>query len=169
MRIFFDTEFTGLGQRDPDLISAGFITEDGLHEIYLEIADFEPLKCQQFVRDTVLPLLGEPSQRVPLAEFGPRLSAWLAGFGETIHLVSDSEIDGLFMRTALSDRSNLPNSVFTIVTRVESGDALETEYRFWQQPQNKGRQHHAMFDARCLRLMRLALENEFKERMRVAT
>lgn len=167
MRIFFDTEFTGLGRRDPELISAGFITEDGQHEFYLEIADFNPLKCQQFVRDTVLPLLGEPSQRVPLADFGPRLSAWLAGFDIPIHLISDSGHDGRLVMAALRDHMP-PQEVLAIVHQVESRDAIEAEYRFWQQPENKGKQHHALFDARCLRYVRLALENEFKERMRVA-
>lgn len=165
MRIFFDTEFTGLGQRDPDLISAGFVTEDGQHEFYFEIADFERLKCQQFVRDIVLPLLGDRSQRIPLAAAGPRLSAWLAGLGEPIHLISDSGHDGRLVMAALRDHMP-PQQVLAIVHQVESRDALEAEYRFWQQPENKGKQHHALFDARCLRYMRLALENEFKVRMR---
>jgi hypothetical protein len=164
MRIFFDTEFSGLGQRNPDLISAGFVTEDG-QEFYIEVADFNQLKCQQFVRESVLPLLGDPAQRVPLADVGPRLSAWLAGFDQPIDLVSDSEHDGRLVMAALRDHMP-PQGVLAIVHQVESHDALDAEFRFWQQPENKGKQHHAMFDARCLRYMRHALENEFKERMR---
>lgn len=164
MRIFFDTEFTSLGVTNPDLISAGLLTEDGQHELYLEFRDFTREKCSQFVRETVLPLLDAPAEhRLPLIDFGNRLAAWLDAFNEPIDLVSDSEIDGRLISAALADHlANL--QVRTVVVGVESREALEVEYRYWQN--NPGKQHHALYDARCLRLMRLALEEEFKQRWR---
>ncbi len=42
MKIFFDTEFTGLHQ-GTTLISIGMITEDG-RELYCELNDYDKLK-----------------------------------------------------------------------------------------------------------------------------
>lgn len=171
MRIFFDTEFTTL-QADADvyLISAGFVSEDDDHEFYAEITDFPRNECSQFVRDIVLPLLDAPDdQRMAEHVFAFCLVAWLDSFDEPIDLVSDSAMDWNLIADAINDaRGGMRHPLKAYVARIKSPDALEAEYRFWQQLQNKDRQHHAMFDARCLRLMRLALENEFKERMRVA-
>lgn len=171
MRIFFDTEFTTL-QADADvyLVSAGFITEDGDREFYAEITNFPRNECSQFVREVVLPLLDAPDdQRMTEHVFAFNLVAWLDEFDEPIDLFSDSPMDWNLIADAIREaRGVLRHPLKAYVARIESPDALETEYRFWQQPGNKGKQHHAMFDARCLRLMRLALENEFRERMRVA-
>lgn len=171
MRIFFDTEFTTL-QADADayLISAGFVSEDGDHEFYAEITDFPRHDCSPFVREVVLPLLDAPAeQRFTEIMFAIRLVEWLNEFDEPIELFSDSPTDWNLLADAVREvRSDLAHSIKFFVTRQESPDARETEYRFWQQPENKGKQHHALYDARCLRLTLLALENEFKERMRVA-
>ena len=35
--LFLDTEFTGLGQRSPNLISMGLVSEDGRHSFYAEL------------------------------------------------------------------------------------------------------------------------------------
>lgn len=171
MRIFFDTEFTTL-QADADayLISAGFVSEDGNHELYAEITDFPRHNCSPFVREEVLPLLDAPAeQRFTEIMFAIRLVEWLNEFNDPLELFSDSPMDwNLLADTIREVRSDLAHSIKFLVTRQDSPDAVETEYRFWQQPENIGKQHHALYDARCLRLMRLALENEFKEQMRVA-
>lgn len=171
MRIFFDTEFTTL-QPDADvyLISAGFVSEDGEHEFYAEITDFPRHECSQFVREVVLPLLDAPEERrFTEAMFAFRLVEWLDEFDEPIDLFSDSPMDWSLLADAIRDAQGiLRHPLKAFVAQIESPDALETEYRFWQQPENKGKQHLAMFDARCLRLMRLAYENEFKKRMMVA-
>ena len=61
MNYFLDTEFSERpGQIE--LISIGLVCEDG-RELYLESADFDESKCNQWVVDNVLPLLGPPDQR----------------------------------------------------------------------------------------------------------
>lgn len=169
MRIFFDTEFTTL-QPDVDacLISAGFVSEEGSREFYAEITDFPRHECSQFVREVVLPLLDAPAElRFTEAMFAMRLVEWLNEFDEPVDLFSDSPTDWYLLGDAIRDaRGDLRHPLKAYVTRAESPDALEAEYRFWQQPENKGKLHHALFDARCLRQTRLALENELRERMR---
>lgn len=48
MRIFFDTEFTGL-TADAKLISIGLVDEAGTHEFYAELADtYAVSECSAF-------------------------------------------------------------------------------------------------------------------------
>jgi len=110
----------------------------------------------------VLPLLDAPEERrFTEAMFALRLVEWLDEFDEPIDLFSDSPMDWNLLADAIRDaRGKLRQPLKAFLARVESPDAVEAEYRFWQQPENKGRQHHALLDARCLRLMRLAYENE---------
>lgn len=55
MYLFLDTEFTNF--INPDLISLGLISEDGRHEFYAEIIDYNYMLASPFVREEVLPLL----------------------------------------------------------------------------------------------------------------
>ncbi len=55
MRYFIDTEFADDG-KTIDLISIGIVAEDG-RELYLESADFDKGKANQWVRENVLPQL----------------------------------------------------------------------------------------------------------------
>lgn len=161
MRIFYDTEFTTLqADQDAYLISAGFVTEDGEHEFYAEISDFPREQCSGFVRATVLPLLYAPgAKRYSEKMFALLLVEWLSGFGESVELFSDSPTDWYILCDVLRDaKSDLPFPLRGVVAAASGVSAAEAEYRFWQQPENKGKRHHAMFDARCLREARLALE-----------
>lgn len=54
-RYFFDTEFDEDG-RTIDLISIGVVCEDG-REFYAVSSEFDPAKCNDWVKEHVLPLL----------------------------------------------------------------------------------------------------------------
>ncbi len=54
-RFFFDTEFNEDG-RTIDLISIGVVAEDG-REFYAISTEFDPVRCNPWVRENVLPLL----------------------------------------------------------------------------------------------------------------
>lgn len=63
-RYFIDTEFTDFN--DSQLISVAIVGEDGC-EFYGERSDFERPQCSDFVRDVVLPQLGQfPGRSMPL-------------------------------------------------------------------------------------------------------
>jgi hypothetical protein len=90
LRIFFDTEFSGLIV-DPKLISIGLISEDGEHTFYAELSDtWTADECDFLVQEAVLPLLEGGDCRMTLAELGQRLTAWLADFDAPVQLATDS-------------------------------------------------------------------------------
>ena len=53
MNIYFDTEFTGLDHKDPDLISLGCVAETG-EKFYAEFDDYDISKCNDWVKENVL-------------------------------------------------------------------------------------------------------------------
>lgn len=158
MRIYFDTEFTTLDAlAESELISAGFAAEDG-REWYAELTDFRCSECSPFVREAVLPLLGEPGVlRLTADEFGPRLSAWLATFGEPIDLVTDYAGDWYLLNDyARFSFKSLPHPVRGQVWQRSGDPAVEeilseVETAFWLQ--HPGKQHHALNDARRLKVV----------------
>lgn len=52
MKVYFDTEFTGLHQ-NTSLISIGLVSETG-QKIYLEFNDYDRTQCDQWIKDNVL-------------------------------------------------------------------------------------------------------------------
>lgn len=52
MRIYFDTEFTGL-QKNTSLVSIGLVSDDG-KELYLEFTDYVKEQCDEWIKDNVL-------------------------------------------------------------------------------------------------------------------
>lgn len=53
MNIYFDTEFTGLDHKDPDLISLGCVAETG-EVFYAEFTDYDISKCDDWVKEHVI-------------------------------------------------------------------------------------------------------------------
>lgn len=96
MRIYFDTELPSLDSPRQDMISAGFVAEDG-REFYVEITDFRREDCSDFVVQTVLPLLGKGDvlpQCIAGSHFAWRFCNWLDALNAPeFSLISDSTID----------------------------------------------------------------------------
>ena len=101
MKIYFDTEFTGL-TKNTDLISIGLIAENG-STFYGEIKDFDITKCNQWVKDNVVSKLKyygryneyfkENNHSVEILDtkhkVGIHLNLWINSFLEEIQFVSD--------------------------------------------------------------------------------
>ena len=163
MRIYYDTEFTNLdGNVDWDMISAGFVAEDG-REFYAEITDFLREDCSQFVLDVVLPLLGKGDklpERMPGSHFGWRFCNWLDSLeASEFSLIADATCDWwLVHEYAQAELSTYPRKVRGQVWQRSDAPvtglrlaAVESE--FWSQPGNAGMIHHALYDARRLKLL----------------
>lgn len=160
MRIYYDTEFTSLdGNVDWELISAGFVTEDG-QEWYAEITDFPHENCSEFVQENVLPLLGQGGvgpERMAGDEFAGRLCAWLRTFSAPIELISDAACDwALVNGYCYTEFRTLEHKVegklwFPSERQITRLRLSKAESDFWDA--NRGMQHHALFDARRLRLI----------------
>lgn len=152
MRIFFDTEFTGL-KPGAALISIGLVDETGLHEFYAELTDtYEPADCSLFCQQEVLPQLQGGSARLSLAATREALATWLKQRGSEAVLVCDSPRDVVQLRELLPEGfppnvrvhvlgwfGNLKRHVFNWRRRIHRQHGL--------------RVHHALDDAKVNRLV----------------
>lgn len=108
MRLFFDTEFTDLAR--PDLISIGFISEDGQHSFYAVLTDYNHQTCSRFVLETVIPLLPlGPAEYLTLPELRVRVVHFLQGVARKVELCCDSPIDLRLLKALLG--TNMPANV----------------------------------------------------------
>jgi hypothetical protein len=149
MKVFFDTEFTHFNR--PRLISAGFAAERG-GTYYFELAEGQRTwrreECSDFVKETVLPLLGPENKRLSLEEAAHRLEGFLVLLREPIELVCDSDFDhrllhSLWQRTQITRPAQI--SGFGMHIPMPEGLRAAEEI-FRDLPQ-----HHAGNDARALR------------------
>ena len=102
MIIFLDTEFTNF--IDTELISIGLVSQDDKN-FYAELP-VDRATCSDFVKETVLPLLGkiEGAQCLPV-ELNFRLRRWLEQFknGDDIVIAYDYDGDWTLFCHALRD------------------------------------------------------------------
>jgi hypothetical protein len=92
MLVFLDTEFTDF--IDCELISLAVVSDDGLHEIYLEVADFDRSKCGAFVQSAIFSQLGQyPDALVSRTQIAERLSRWFTTLTDSVTVACDSQHD----------------------------------------------------------------------------
>lgn len=149
MLIFLDTEFTDF--IDIDLISIGMVSEDG-RTFYAERNDYRREAASDFVREAVLPHLGErPEAICSREELTKRLYEWLRAFPGQVQIACDSTHDKDLLWDALEDGlpSNLDPWVFKLAWQSEEPVFNEAIEQYHAQP---GRpRHHALHDAQALR------------------
>lgn len=155
MLIFLDCEFSHLSNRQcdsaPNLISIGLISEDGLHSFYAELAEGEGWQrsdCNQFVIDTVLPLLTGPA--MPLEALRTALRGWFATLPGDLIVAVDFDLDFQFLLAAVGEPlpTNLPRVAFK-VNSICDGFVYEVDvadFHLLGRPR-----HHALNDADALR------------------
>ena len=159
MLIFLDTEFTGLGQRWPRLISIGLIDEDG-QTFYAELppASYLP-KVTEWVAANVLPLLdgaGAVQQGRDLCE---HLASWIAERGPAQVVTDAPNFDFRFLESMLSPWP--PNLDRTPIVPKFDAEAGERFVNAIEKAFAQGlRRHHALDDAKALRLAWLAANGE---------
>lgn len=160
MYIYFDTEFTDF-VLDPALISIGLVAANG-QEFYAELTDtFDEVICSMFVIENVLPILWGKDYEMSISELPEKLKSWLESFGQPVQLMCDApEFDWswvfeIFERSACGWPDNLvrkcanTQAFETDNERVRYNNAYEDYWR-----SNRGIaavQHHALWDARCIR------------------
>lgn len=152
MRLFLDTEFTDLNNRD--LISIGLVSECGQHEFYAERNDFIMAWCNDFVRAEVLPHLGNV-EAVSRVELKSQLYEFISNIGEEVVIACDFVGDFDLLKNSLDGElpSNLKPEWFNFSEYKDS-------YFFYfaaAEYHNEGNpRHHALHDARAHRLGVLA-------------
>jgi hypothetical protein len=168
MKIFFDTEFTGLHQ-NTTLISIGLVDEDG-RTFYSELTDFDQSQVNDWIKEHVLSnLLFGGKDAFPKAD--PRytrdykmsaisnrvkadLSAWLSVY-DRVEMWSDVlTYDWMLFRELFNNK--LPDNVLYIPLDLATllwdkgidPDVTREEYASLG---NGGRKHNALWDAEVIK------------------
>ena len=147
MRVYIDTEFTDLLR--PVLISLGLVSADG-QQCYVELNEgWTVSQCSDFTREVVLPLLDGDMAAIRILEAAKRVHEWLSQLGPDIEVVSDSNIDLVFLGKLMAVVGTLPTNVTNAsVITLSVDQQMRSEAAF-----GSGlRRHHALDDARALRL-----------------
>lgn len=155
MLVFPDCEFTDF--IDCELISLAMVSEDGQHEIYLEVSDFDLKKCNAFVQSAVCSQLGQrPEALVCGSEVDERLRSWFATLPDGATVASDSQHDRDLLADALD--GDWPENVtgwldLRPLTETQVFNVALTRYHSLDKPW-----HYALHDASANRAGWLALQ-----------
>jgi hypothetical protein len=140
MHVYVDTEFTDF--LDCDVISIAAVAADG-REFYGERDDYDDMNCSVFVREAVLPQLGEFPDRVFTRDaLRLELLAWLGQFPAGV-LCFDDARDWDLLRDLLCGLP--PGWSAQLVSALLESARAEEYYR------KHGGRHHALHDARAIR------------------
>ncbi|HJV74795.1 MAG TPA: hypothetical protein VJ654_11280 [Noviherbaspirillum sp.] len=157
MKIYLDTEFTNLNEFHRELISIGLVSEEGM-EFYAERNDYALDKCSDFVKDIVLPKLGRVPDRVMSRNLmRDELRRWLSevkGAHGWVEICYDFIGDWQLMRELLD--CEIPGWItyHNVYLAYLECDKQKRE-QFFANAVIDGTgedDHHALFDARALRL-----------------
>lgn len=163
--LFIDTEFTDFNPMQ--LMSVGIVSEDGEHELYVEINDHNPNFRSAFVNEVVVPLMDMPKYGKTYAEAGAAVSEWIQSLPYpsvtiVVDYVGDYQLfEQLIQPSPCKKRIHykMLNQGFLHMLhergihtpdRISNGYAAlmnETPKYFEQDP----RQHHALVDAKANR------------------
>lgn len=147
MIVFLDTEFTDA--LDCDLISIGMISENGLHEIYLERNDYRSDWCNPFVQAAVLPQLGQIGNCVNRQDLSNRLAEWLSSIPEEITIACDNYVDWELLIDCLGEVR--PANLLAKREILPVGDQIVFNHAVVEYHERNGGWHHALHDARAYR------------------
>lgn len=147
MLIFVDTEFTDF--IDCELISIGMVSEDGRHELYLEVKDFDRSKCNAFVQAAVCTQLGRiEGAQIGKVELVDRLRAWFVTLPDSIFIACDSQHDrDLLIDTLNGDMPLNFAGWIDLQQHTEIFGQAQAKYHSEDKPW-----HHAFHDAQALRV-----------------
>lgn len=162
MIITLDTEFSGLDDPNPDLISIALVREDG-EFFYAELHEAEYRKrVAPWTRENVIPLLWGGSWCMSRVEISRRLTEWISDIVDKAIVVTDSpEYDFELIKPLLNPwPQNLAISCMRFdslaMGRNRQPWLLDIRDRFHAE---HGPEHHALRDAQSLReMMKQALE-----------
>ena len=156
MLLFLDTEYTGLGQEQPRLISLALVSEDGRREWYAALSEgWTEAECSEFVKRTVLPQIKGP--RLNIADARISLLEWMVDAPRRCIAACDAEQDFQFLLQLLGNRpKNLEPAHHDLAPLINTSiyhHAVEAYHAAPDRPW-----HHALHDARSYRLGWLACQ-----------
>ena len=178
MKIFFDTEFTGLHQ-NTTLISIGLIAETG-ETFYAELTDYDKGQVDDWLQENVinnlmgLEPIGKPNAPISLPpgcycgdknriawELGRWLSQW-----DNVEMWSDClSYDWVLFNQLWGHAFNVPKNVYYIpfdictLFKIKGIDPDISRERFIEWPDSDSK-HNALWDAKVIKACYEKLTNE---------
>jgi hypothetical protein len=146
MLVYFDTEFTHLGE-GRKLISVGFVADDG-QELYIELpGNYTIAECGAFTVQHVLPHLDPKRYGLTHAAAAQGICQWIERLGQQVELATDAP--GLdFTLVAELLHSWPPLNLMPAPRYIALGNVQEEYEAYFERP--GARRHHALWDARAL-------------------
>ena len=166
MLIFLETEYTGLGQADPKLISIGLVPLDDSVPFYAEIQvddGWQLTDCNEFVIREVLPILKGGKYLMPRKIIKTELLRWLSGKPRELQVACDSVTDFRFLKEILGEDwpPKLAGAFYDLAPLIASSIYDRAAQRFYTLDQPP---HNALADANAHRAGWLAWADANKER-----
>lgn len=152
MKIFFDTEFTGLHQ-DTTLMSIGLVDENG-RTFYRELDDYDIDQVDQWINDNVVANFTETT-KMTLYGLKKELSEWLSSY-DTVEMWSDClAYDWVLFNNIFGGAFDIPINVyyipFDICTMMKlkgvDPDISREDYAYKDMPTPDTAKHNALHDA----------------------
>ena len=185
MKVFFDTEFTGL-YKDTQLISIGLVSEDN-REFYAEITDFDKNEVDNWIKENVLANTveygnvnvfdiceSENNYYVGTkADISNYLREWLMQFDE-VELVSDvCHYDMVLFIDLFGTAFDLPQNVnaschdinqdIARIYNLSEKNAFDYSRELLLEGHNisvSGQKHNSLYDARVIKSLYKMLQSE---------
>lgn len=178
MRVFFDTEFTGL-HKNTTLISIGLISGDG-KRFYAELKDYDPNQCDEWIEENVLKNLYFKKYKINDSFFpdnecmfvsgdknrvGEKLSEWFSQF-DNVQLISDvCHYDMVLLIDLFGSAFDLPKNVSPVCHDINQDIAKHyhiTEKHAFDKSREEivkelcgkeinGDKHNALYDAKVIK------------------
>jgi len=153
MRIYFDTEFTGL-HKDTTLISIGMIDEDG-REYYAELCDYDREQCDEWIEENVLNNL-KGGNFITKDELKNELTEWLSEY-EDVEIWSDClSYDWVLFNDIFGGAFDIPKNVYYIpfdictLMKVKGVDP-DISREDYAEMNEKSSKHNALWDAKVIK------------------
>ena len=151
MRVFFDTEFTGL-TKHTTLISIGCVAENG-QEFYAELNDFDESQVDDWLKDNVMVHLRGPAEST--SQVSNRLKDWLSQFDE-VEIWSDClAYDWVLFNHLFGHAFNIPKNVYYIpfdICTLFKIKGVDPDINREEFTGSEGMKHNAIHDARVIKL-----------------
>lgn len=158
MRVFFDTEFTGL-RKDTTLVSIGMVDMTG-RDFYAELTDYNREMVDTWIQENVLTgLIGKPAMQYTMGTLRSSLERWLRLYPQ-VELWSDClAYDWVLFCDIFGGALNLPKNIYYIpfdlctLMKVNNIDPDTDREKFAGAVKKEGvkGKHNALYDAYVIR------------------
>lgn len=153
MRIFFDTEFTGLHQ-NTSLVSIGIVDEKG-REFYAELMDYDPGQVDDWIQQNVINNLSGKN-RVGMRKLRTQLTSWLGAY-DKVEVWSDClAYDWVLFNQIFGGAFKIPKHVYYIpfdlctLFKLKGVDPDVNREQYANIPDNSLK-HNSLHDARVIK------------------